>query len=229
MKDFDPTAMSAIEAVTGRHSIRRFLPDPVAEETVRAILEGASRAPSGTNTQPWKVRVVTGAARDRVSDAVLKAAAAGERHEEYAYAPSPIKEPYLARRRAVGYALYSLYGIDRKDFPARQAAALRNYAFFGAPVGLFFSMDREMLYGSWLDVGMFMQNVMVLARAHGLETCPQQAWCEFAPAARAALEMPEDEILISGMAMGLPAPDAPENTLVSEREPVDGFATFLTE
>lgn len=226
---FVQTDVTAVQAVTGRHSIRQFKPDPVPEETVREILAGAARAPSGTNTQPWKVRVVMGAARDRVSEAVLAAAEAGEHDEEYAYSPKPIKEPFLARRRAVGYALYSLYGIARDDYPARKAAALRNYTFFGAPVGLFFSMDRELLYGSWLDVGMFMQNVMILARAHGLETCPQQAWCEYAGAVRGALGVPEDEILISGMAMGHADWSAPQNALVSEREPVDGFATFLTE
>lgn len=221
--------ISATEAVTGRHSIRRFLPAPVADETVRTILEDAARAPSGTNTQPWKVTVVTGAARDRVSAAVLKTAEAGDGALEYPYMPKELRDPYITRRRRVGYALYNLYGIARDDYPARRAAMLRNFEFFGAPVGLFFSMDRDLLYGSWLDCGMFMQNVMILARAHGLETCPQQAWCEFGPTVHEAIGLPQDQVLISGMAMGVMDPDAPENTLVSEREEVDAFASFLND
>ena len=142
--------------------------------------------------------------------------------------PTPLAEPYLTRRRRVGFALYELYGVARDDYAGRTAAMLRNFEFFGAPVGLFFSMDRELLYGSWLDCGMFMQNVMILARAHGLETCPQQAWCEFGATVHRALGLPDDQVLISGMALGRMDPDAPENTLVAEREPVDGFTTFAT-
>ncbi len=230
MQDGSPSPdMPARAAVTGRRSIRRFLPDPVPQETVRAILAEASRAPSGTNTQPWHVTVVTGAARDRLCDAVTKAAEAGERSEEYEYMPAKLREPYITRRRRIGYALYALYGVARDDYPARKRAMLRNFNFFGAPVGLFFSMDRDLLYGSWLDCGMFMQNVMILARAHGLETCPQQAWCEFGQVVHETLGIPDDRILISGMSLGHPDPDAPENTLVSEREPPEGFATFLTD
>ena len=140
--------------------------------------------------------------------------------------PTNLKEPYISRKRKVGYALYELYGIKRDDYAARKAAMLRNFEFFGAPVGLFFRMDRELLYGSWLDVGMFMQNVMILARGKGLETCPQQAWCEFGPIVHKVLNIPDDEIIISGMSMGYAA-KAPENTLVSERVPLDDFATFL--
>ena len=218
---------SATRIITGRRSIRRFLPDDVPAETLRAILTDAARAPSGTNTQPWKVWCVTGAARDRVSQAVCAAAFAGERSEEYPYMPSPLPEPYLSRKRQVGYALYELYGIARDDYPARTQAMLRNFEFFGAPVWLFFTMDRDLLHGSWLDCGMFMQNVMLLARDHGLETCPQQAWCEFGNVVHEAVGIPQSEILICGMAMGFADPDAPENKLVSDRIDLDEFATFL--
>lgn len=223
------TAVSAIDAVGGRRSVRRFLTDPVPEETVRAILDVAARAPSGTNSQPWLVHVVTGAARERVSQAVLATAKAGQRGEEYAYTPHPWFEPYITRRRKVGYDLYALYGIKKEDMEARTAAALRNFEFFGAPVGLFFSMDKRLLYGSWLDVGMFMANVMAVARAHGLETCPQQAWCSYGPTVHRELSMPDDQVLISGMSMGYEDKSAPENKLVTVREPVDAFATFLGE
>lgn len=223
------TAVSALDAIAGRHSVRRFLSDPVPEETIRKILEVSARAPSGTNSQPWQVYVVTGAARDRVSREVIAAAKAGERKEEYAYSPHPWFEPYISRRRKVGYDLYALYGIKKEDMAARTAAALRNFEFFGAPVGLFFTMDRRLLYGSWLDVGMFMQNVMVAARAFGLETCPQEAWCSYGAAVRRVIPIPDGEVLISGMSMGYEDKSAPENGLVTVREPVDAFVKFLKD
>ncbi len=218
-----------VAAVVHRRSIRRFLPEPVPGDVVRAILAAASRAPSGTNTQPWHVHVVTGGARARLSQAVLAAAEAGEQSEEYAYAPSPIGEPYLTRRRRVGFELYRLYGIERSDFAGRRQAMLRNFGFFGAPVGIFFTMDRSLLFGSWLDCGMFMQNVMIVARAYGLETCPQQAWCEYGKVVREHLAIPPDQIIVSGMALGRADRDAPENGLVSERVTVDEFAQFHDE
>ncbi len=212
--------------VCERSSKRNFLHDPVSIDIVKDIIQDASRAPSGTNTQPWKVTCVTGETKKKLTNAVLEAAETGNASLEYEYMPSKLKEPYISRKRAVGYALYELYGIKRDDYPARKAAMLRNFEFFGAPVGLFFRMDRELLYGSWLDVGMFMQNVMLLARGKGLETCPQQAWCEFGSIVHKVLNIPEDEIIISGMSMGYAA-KAPENTLVSERMPLDDFTTFL--
>ena len=209
--------MSAEEAVVGRRSVRQFLADDVDPEVVRTILAGASRAASGTNIQPWLVHVVTGEARDRLSEAVIAAAEAGERELEYAYLAPSMDEPYLSRRRKVGYDLFSLYGIARDDYPARQAAALRNFRFFGAPVGLFFTMERSHGLGAWLDSGMFMQNVMILARAHGLETCPQQAWCDYGPVVHRILDIPDNQILLSGMAMGYEDLSATVNQLITER------------
>ncbi|WP_234149522.1 nitroreductase [Sphingobium sufflavum] len=218
--------LSVIEAVTGRRSVRRFLPTPVGEDVVRAILAAASRAPSGTNIQPWLVHVVTGAAQARLSAAARAAADAGQGSLEYPYLPEKMPEPYLSRRRKVGFDLYALYGIDRQDMPARHQAMLRNYDFFGAPVGLFFTMDRAMALGAWLDCGMFMQNVMTVARGHGLETCPQQAWCDIGAVVHDQLGIPDDHILLSGMALGHIDPSAPENGLVSERVGVDDFTTW---
>ena len=212
--------------VIERTSKRNFLPDAVDINVVKNIIRDASRAPSGTNTQPWKVTCVTGETKKKLTNAVLDAAERGHAKLEYEYMPAKLKEPYISRKRAVGYALYELYGIKRDDYPARKAAGLRNFEFFGAPVGLFFRMDRELLYGSWLDVGMFMQNIMILARAKGLETCPQQAWCEFGATVHQVLNIPDDEIIISGMSLGY-AREAPENTLVSERVTLDDFTTFL--
>lgn len=220
------TAMGVIDAIAGRRSVRRFLTKPVPDETIRSILAVAARAPSGTNSQPWLVHVVTGAARDRLSRAVIEAARSGQHSAEYPYAPRPWWEPFISRRRKVGYDLYALSGIARDDMAARTAAALRNFEFFGAPVGLFFTMDRRLLYGSWLDCGMFMANVMAAARAHDLETCPQQAWCEYGAVVHRELAIPEDQLLISGMSLGFEDKSAPENRLVTEREPVESFAKF---
>jgi nitroreductase len=215
-----------IDAVVNRHSVRHFLSTPVPLTVVRAILSAAARAPSGTNFQPWHVRVVTGVTRANLSQAVTQAAEAGERSDEYSYAPAPVMEPYLSRRRKVGYDLYKLYGIARDDFAARKQAMLRNFEFFGAPVGLFFTMERRLLLGSWLDCGMFMQNVMILARAHGLETCAQQAWCEYGRVVHQQLDIPDTHIVLSGMALGHPDPDAPANNLISDRVSIDDFAVF---
>jgi nitroreductase len=212
-----PDIMPAIEAVTGRRSIRRFLPTPVADEQVLEILGAASRAPSGVNAQPWLVHLVTGGAMERLSEAAVAAAQADELSLEYQYLPDDMPEPYRSRRQKVGYELYALYGIDRADYPARKTAMLRNFRFFGAPVGLFFTMERHMTAGSWLDMGMFMQNVMTVARAHGLETCPQQAWCDVGAVVHRELAIPEGQIILSGMALGHADPEAPENSLVADR------------
>lgn len=221
-----PVSLSVLDAVATRRSVRRFLPDPVSVATIEKILAAASRSPSGTNFQPWSVHVVTGGARDRLSHAVTAAAEAENVSEEYPYAPSPIGEPYLTRRRRLGHELYRLYGVARDDHPARKRAMLRNFAFFGAPAGLFFTMDRSLLYGSWLDCGMFMQSVMVIARAFGLDTCPQQAWCEYGATVHDVLAIPDTQVIVSGMAIGRADPEAPENTLVSERSVVGEFTKF---
>jgi nitroreductase len=218
--------LSVVEAVTGRRSVRRFLPTPVSDDVVRAILQAASRAASGTNIQPWLVHVATGESRQRISRAVREAAEQGPPSLEYAYLPESMKEPYLSRRRKVGYDLFVKYGIARDDYPARKVAMLRNYEFFGAPVGLFFTMDREMALGAWLDCGMFMQNVMVVARAYGLETCPQQAWCDYGPVVHRELGIPNEQLLLSGMALGYEDGTATENSLVTERVGVDEFTTW---
>lgn len=218
--------LSALEAVTGRRSIRRFLPDPVGDETIGAILEAAARAASGTNFQPWLVHVVTGETRDRLSRAVLASAEADEPSLEYRYVPEVPKEPYKSRRRKIGFDLYALYGVERDDMAGRKAAMLRNFTFFGAPVGIFITMDRDQALGAWIDCGMFMQNVMVVARAFGLETCPQQAWCDFGAVVHREIGIPEDHILLSGMALGKADWSAPENTLVTDRAGVAEFTTW---
>lgn len=218
--------MPAYYAIVGRRSIRRFLPNVVPDSILRQILAAASRAASGTNMQPWLIHMVSGETVDRLSSAVRAESENGEPSLEYAYLPEKIKEPYLSRRRKIGFDLYDRYGIDRNDIAARKEAMLRNYDFFGAKNGIFFTVDREMSLGSWLDCGMFMQNVMILARAFGLETCPQQAWCDYGAVVHRELQIPDDHILLSGMSIGYPDPVAPENHLESTRADVDEFTTW---
>ncbi|MBK1711599.1 nitroreductase [Rubrivivax gelatinosus] len=227
-----PESIAAVDAaISSRRSIRAFRPDPVPRATVERILELASRAPSGTNVQPWKVTVLTGAAQARLS-ARIRAAyddpAERARHaEEYDYYPAEWVSPYIERRRKVGWDLYGLLGIAKGDKARMHEQHGRNYAFFGAPVGLIFTISRVLGQGSWLDYGMFLQNVMVAARARGLDTCPQAAFTQFHRIVADELALPQDEMLVCGMALGFADPEAPENALVTEREPVAGFARFL--
>jgi len=224
------TAPIVDAAITSRHSMRAFLPTAVPRETVEQILAVAARAPSGTNTQPWKVHVLTGAAKQRLSTAIRAAyddPAERARHtEEYAYYPTEWVSPYIDRRRKVGWDLYGLLGIGKTDKARMHAQHGRNYAFFDAPVGLIFTIDRVMQQGSWLDYGMFLQSIMVAARARGLDTCPQAAFTQFHRIIEAQLGIPGNEMVVCGMSLGHADPDAPENRLVTEREPVSGFARF---
>ena len=219
------------QAIASRQSIRAFLPTPVPRETIEEILAVASRAPSGTNTQPWKVTVLTGAARQRLTDAITAAYDDPEQRrlhtEEYAYYPTRWIEPYLGRRRKIGWDLYGLLGIGRDDKARMHAQHGRNYRFFDAPVGLIFSIDRVMEQGSWLDYGMFLQSIMVAARARGLDTCPQAAFTQFHRIIREQLALPDNEMVVCGMSLGHANMSKIENTLQTEREPVSGFARFL--
>lgn len=211
--------------MAGRRSVRAFLPEAVAAATVDEILRVAARAPSGTNTQPWRVHVLEGAARGRLVDAVCVAfdAADGSHRPEYDYYPPEFFEPYLGRRRKVGWALYGLLGIAKGDGPRMKAQHRKNFEFFGAPVGLIFTIDRRLGQGSWLDHGMFLQNLMLAAAARGLATCPQAAWIDYHRIIGAELRLPPHEQVVCGMALGYADPAAAENTLVSERAELAEF------
>jgi nitroreductase len=217
-------------AMASRRSVRAFLPAPVPRATVEEILAIASRAPSGTNIQPWKVHVVTGAAKERLTGEILRAhddpAAAATHVEEYDYYPREWVSPYVERRRKIGWDLYGLLGIAKGDKARMHAQHGRNFAFFGAPVGLFFTVDRILGRGSLLDCGMFLQSVMLAARARGLDTCPQAAFTPFHRIVRAHLGIPETELLLCGMSLGHADPSRPENALRTEREPVSAFTRF---
>lgn len=226
-----PSQEAVDAAITSRRSIRAFLDKPVERDEIARILDVAARAPSGTNTQPWKVYVLTGAARARLSNAILAVNADPEQArghtEEYAYYPREWTSPYIDRRRKVGWDLYSLLGLGRDNKAGMAAQHARNYAFFDAPVGLIFTIDRIMAQGSWLDYGMFLQNIMVAARARGLDTCPQAAFTQYHRIISAELDLPGSEMVVCGMALGWADPKRIENTLVTEREPSQGFARFM--
>lgn len=215
-------------ALLTRRSVRGFLATPIPRHTVEEILALAARAPSGTNVQPWKVYACAGAVRDALSAELmaLHDAGGGAHEAEYAYYPTVWREPYLARRRKLGWDYYATVGLTRADKAGMHRQHGRNFAFFGAPVGLFFALDRELERGSWLDTGMFVQNVMIAARAYGLHTCPQAAFTTYHAVVRRHLSIPAAQILLCGMSLGHIDPDAPENALTTEREPVGNFATF---
>jgi nitroreductase len=218
-------------AITSRRSIRAFLPTPVPRADVESLLAVSSPAPSGTNTQPWKVHVLTGAAKERLSAAILAAygdpARAKEHTEEYHYYPREWVSPFIDRRRKVGWDLYALLGLTREDKAGMAAQHGRNYRFFDAPVGLIFTIDRVMQQGSWLDYGMFLQNIMVAARGRGLDTCPQAAFTQFHRIITAELGLAPNEMVVCGMALGHADPGKVENTLVTERAPVETFVRFV--
>lgn len=222
-------------AIHSRMSTRAFLPRQVPRATLEHLLEIASRAPSGTNTQPWKVYVLQGASRDSLADKVCAAhdairanpELAAEYREEYDYYPEKWVSPYIDRRRENGWGLYGLLGIGKGDKDKMHAQHQRNYRFFDAPVGLMFTLDRVMGRGSLVDYGMFMQNIMVAARGHGLHTCPQAAWNGFAKIILPHIGAGDEEMLVCGMALGYADEAALVNTFRTPRVSAQAFTTWL--
>jgi nitroreductase len=235
MTNITPESIAAVDAaITSRRSVRAFLPTPVPRATIEEILAVASRAPSGVNTQPWKVTVLTGRAKEELSrrilaehDARAAAGSTGADVGEYDYYPTEWQPPYIDRRRKIGWDLYGLLGIGKGDKARMHAQHGRNYTFFDAPVGLIFTIDRILRQGSWLDYGMFLQNIMTAARARGLDTCPQAAFIGFYNLIEEHLQLPRTEMVVCGMSLGYADESKPENRLVTEREPVSGFARFV--
>ena len=230
------TPMTVADAINSRMSIRAFTPQAVARELISEVLQLASRAPSGTNTQPWKVYVLQGQSRDMLVDKVCAAhdalranpALAGEYREEYDYYPEQWVSPYIDRRRENGWGLYGLLGIGKGDKDKMHAQHQRNFRFFDAPVGLMFTIDRRLERGSLLDYGMFIQNISVAARARGLHTCAQAAWNFFGPRIILPhLGAQDHEMVVCGMALGWADEAAPVNTLQTPREPVESFTQWL--
>lgn len=222
-------------AITSRMSARAFMPREVPRSLLQHLLEVASRAPSGTNTQPWKVYVLTGASRDALVAKVCAAhdalradpALAANFREEYDYYPEKWVSPYIDRRRENGWGLYGLLGIGKGDKDMMHTQHQRNFRFFDAPVGLMFTIDRVMGRGSLLDYGMFLQTLMVAARAHGLHSCPQAAWNGFGNLVLPHIGAGSDEMLVCGMALGYADPTNLVNTFQTPRVAVDDFTKWL--
>ena len=223
------------QAITSRMSVRAFTLKPVEKSVITQLLEVASRAPSGTNTQPWKVYVLQGASRDTLVDKVCAAhdavradpTLAAQYVEAYDYYPEKWVSPYIDRRRENGWGLYGLLGIGKGDKDQMHAQHQRNYRFFDAPVGLMFTIDRVLGRGSMLDYGMFIQSIMVAARGHGLATCPQAAWNGFANIILPHIGAGPDEMLVCGLALGYADEAAKVNGFHTPRVPVQDFTTWL--
>lgn len=227
VQGFSPEECAAIEAaVFERRSVRAFLNTPVPRATVERLLTLAARAPSGSNMQPWRAHVLAGAAKQALTDAILKGSPQKSDGAAYKYYPEPFFEPYLGRRRKVGLDLYSLIGVQKGDGAAMAAQMAKNYDFFGAPVGFIFTIDRRLEIGSWLDYGYFLQALSIAARAVGLETCSQAAFAFVHDPIRRALGLTETEMVVCGMALGYADWSAPVNALVTAREPAAAFAAF---
>jgi len=219
------------QALLTRRSIRAFLPREVPDELIRHLLELAARAPSGTNTQPWQVHILKGEALDqlvqRAQACFNDPQAMAAQPQPYDYYPKQWVSPYLDRRRKVGFDLYALLGIGKADKQAMHRQHARNYCFFDAPVGLFFTIDKLLSQGSWLDYGMFLQSLMIAARGHGLDTCPQAAWLSLQAVVTEFLGLDDSKELVCGMALGYADEAAIENQLITERVPASEFARFV--
>ncbi len=214
------------KAVASRHSVRAFLPDPVKQGTIEEILTLASRAPSGGNLQPWHVDVLAGDALEALRAAVRERLVGGLETPELLVYPADIREHHAARRRINGDALYASLGIAREDKAARWGQFLRNYELFGAPVGLFFSIDRGFDRPQWAHLGMFINTVMLLAEERGLGTCAQESWAAVHGTVSAFLELPPERMLYCGLALGWPDREHPINGFRTARAAVREFARF---
>ena len=226
---------SVDQVITSRHSVRAFLETPIDVEILKDILRVASRAPSGTNTQPWKVYVVQGQKRDELVKKVCAAQVELFHHPELAknyqetfpYYPEQWFSPYIDRRRENGWGLYGLLGIQKGEKEKMAAQQLRNYQIFDAPVVLFFTLNKIMGVGSKMDVSMMIQNVMIAAKARGLDTCPQAAWNPFHSIVMDVLAAPDDEELVCAVVLGYADPDHIVNTFITPREPAENFTVYL--
>lgn len=227
--DVNQPAPDVFAAARTRRSMRAYKPDRVALEVVREIVALGRHAPSGSNIQPWRVHVLTGATLRRVGTAIQQAFLHDEpgHKRDYDYYTDPVYEPYLARRRQCGWGLYGLLGIGRGDHEKSKAYRATNYNFFGAPVGLIFTIDRGLEKGSWLDYGMFLQTIMLAARARGLHTCAEAAIASYPDIVRRELAISNDWVVICGMAMGYADPAALINTFQPPRIEVDEYTVFL--
>lgn len=220
--------MTIEDLIKQRHSTRAFLDKPVSTDLLNQLLELARYAPSGANTQPWQVAVVSGETKRQISDTLLEAYRNGIKPSpDYRYYPEQWQSPYLERRRACGLQLYQSLHIDRQDKSAQRQQWEANYRAFDAPVMLFFFMDGTMQTGSFLDLGMFLQNLMLVAQAQGLATCPQAALAEYSEQIKKLLNYPADTILVCGLALGYEDHEAAVNQYRTSRAAVSTFTRYF--
>ena len=227
-----PETTRAVEAaLISRRSVRAYLDKEVPRELLERVLELAARAPSGTNTQPWKVTVLTGESRRALSEKILASfndpSQRGQHTEPYPYYPVEWVSPYIDRRRKIGWDMYGLLGLTKDNKAGMHAQHGQNYAFFGAPVGLIFTIDKVMQQGSWLDYGMFLENLMIAARGHGLDTCPQAALNDYHRIVMEHIGAGDSEVMVCAMCLGYGDNSKPISQLKTVREPVSSFARFL--
>ncbi len=229
MTDINQAAPDVFTAARTRRSIRAYKPDPVPPQTLRDIVKLGCHAPSGSNIQPWRVHVLTGASLQRVGTAIQSAFLNDEpgHRRDYDYYTDPVLEPYLKRRRECGWGLYGTLGIGRGDHEKSKAYRASNYVFFGAPAGLIFTIERKLEKGSWLDYGMFLQTLMLAARARGLHSCAEASIASYPDVVRRELQLSEEWVVICGMAMGYAEADAVVNTFQPSRIALAEYATFL--
>ena len=219
--------MTVSEAVAARRSVRGFLDRPIDMDLLRRLIELAARAPSGGNLQPWHIDVVSGAALDRFKQDIAAKLMAGHREAPaYDIYPPELDDPYRSRRFAIGESMYGHIGIPRDDKAARRTWFARNFAFFGAPVALFCTIDRGMGPPQWSDLGMYLQTLMLLFVEHGLASCPQECWAIYPETVTTFLGTPEHRMLFCGMAIGFEDTAEPANALRSERAPLSQWADF---
>jgi len=217
------------DAIIGRQSIRAYHADkPVSDDQIEALLNVAARAPSGSNIQPWHVYIVRDQCKAAITEICSSRYLSGDEGAyEYHYYPRAWREPYIGRRRQTGFGLYGLLGVDRRDPASVQSYRVQNYQFFGAPVGVFFTIDRDMEQGSWLDYGMFLQSFMLAAREAGLESCAQAAFCPYHDSVMPLLGAPQEQMLVCGMSLGYADPEALVNTYRTSRLDARDFMTVL--
>jgi nitroreductase len=225
------TTQATEDAIVSRRSVRAYLNKPVPRELIDRVLNLAARAPSGTNTQPWKVTVLTGASKQALTDKILAAYNNAEERaqhtEAYDYYPAQWVSPYIDRRRKIGWDMYGLLGLTKDNKAGMHEQHAQNYRFFGAPVGLMFTIDKVMGKGSWVDYGMFMQTLMLAARAHGLDTCPQAAFNQFHRIILPHIGAGPEEELICGMSLGYADNTPPVAQLKTDRESAVNFTRFM--
>lgn len=220
--------MNVTEALHRRKSIRAFLDTPVSADTVSKLVATAQRAPSGGNIQPWQVIAVSGTQKDALVKTAMHALIQNPEGEEgdYPIYPEKLHEPYRSRRYDIGERLYACIDIAREDKAARQQQMLKNFGFFGAPVGLFIVIDRRMGHGQWAHVGMFMQSLALAAVDAGLGTCMQEAWARVRESVRTALGIGPDHVVYCAIALGVPDETAPINQMDSPRAPIEDILTL---